>query len=240
MILEEEDENGEDDEEDELTKEGKAAVTTVAKDHFPFLDMKMLWDNEGDLKFEVYRKKGQALKYVDKQSLHRQSVFKSISKGVFTRLIRLTSVTDENKKLTLDKIYPEHTKALQAAGLITREFPTLEDLQLKEEERRKNSENEKENSRKDNRTIYFVLSHSKIWGNSTVPRTIKKLRKRYKLNWLRVQMAYSRFPNIREKFNRDLVTKINKGIECRDFCSRDCNCTRAVKVNGKCAYNGRC
>eukprot|EP00957_Ditylum_brightwellii_P109595 8359203-Ditylum_brightwellii.AAC.1 len=62
-------------------KEGKAAVKVVTKDHFPFLDMKIFWNNEGNLEFKVYQKKGQALKCVDKQSLHRQTVFKSISKG---------------------------------------------------------------------------------------------------------------------------------------------------------------
>eukprot|EP00957_Ditylum_brightwellii_P179006 13635201-Ditylum_brightwellii.AAC.1 len=98
--------------------------------------MKLLWDKEGNLYFKAYRKKGQALKYVDKQSLHMQSVFKSISKGVYTRLIRLTSVTEENKDLTIHEVYPEHTKALQMAGLITNKFPTIEELQLKEEERK--------------------------------------------------------------------------------------------------------
>ena len=53
-------------------------------------------------------------------------------------------------------------------------------------------------------------------------------------------MAYSRFPSIREKFNGDLITKINKGVECRDFMSCDCNCTCMCNVNGKCAYEGRC
>eukprot|EP00957_Ditylum_brightwellii_P208869 15359327-Ditylum_brightwellii.AAC.1 len=106
MILEEDEEDGDDEEEDELTKEGKAAVKVVAKDHFLFLDMKLLWDIKGNLEFKVYRKKGQALKYDDKQSLHRQSVFKSISK----------------------EVYPEHTKALQIAGLTTGKFPTLENL----------------------------------------------------------------------------------------------------------------
>ena len=114
------------------------------------------------------------MKYVDKQSLHRQSVFKSISKGVYTRLIRLTSVTEENKGLTINEVYLEHTKALQMAGLITDKFPTIEELRLKEEER-KNYKDEEVNSQNDNRTIYFVLSHSKIWGNTTVPRTTKKL-----------------------------------------------------------------
>eukprot|EP00957_Ditylum_brightwellii_P050203 3806945-Ditylum_brightwellii.AAC.1 len=65
MILEEEDDDKE--EEMELTKEGKAAVKVVTKEYFPFLDMKLLWDKEGNLEFKVYRKKGQALKYVDKR-----------------------------------------------------------------------------------------------------------------------------------------------------------------------------
>eukprot|EP00957_Ditylum_brightwellii_P014902 1124064-Ditylum_brightwellii.AAC.1 len=111
--------------------------------------MKLLWDKEGNLDFKVYWKKGQALKYVDKQSLHMQSVFKLISKGVFTRLIRLTSVTDKNKMLTIDEVYPEHTNALQIAGLTTKKFPTIEELQLKEEER-KYYQNEESNSQIDN------------------------------------------------------------------------------------------
>eukprot|EP00957_Ditylum_brightwellii_P158045 12030788-Ditylum_brightwellii.AAC.1 len=53
MILEEDNDNKE--EEVELTKEGKVVV------------------KEGNPEFKVYQKKGQALKYVDKQSLHRQS-----------------------------------------------------------------------------------------------------------------------------------------------------------------------
>ena len=35
-------------------------------DEFPFLDMKMSWSPEGDLKFGVYMEKGQQLKYVGK------------------------------------------------------------------------------------------------------------------------------------------------------------------------------
>ena len=41
-------------------------VQVVAKDEFPFLDMKMSWSPEGGLQFGVFRKKGQQLKYVGK------------------------------------------------------------------------------------------------------------------------------------------------------------------------------
>ena len=37
-------------------------VQIVTNDEFPFLNMKMSWSPEGDLQFEVLRKKGQKLK----------------------------------------------------------------------------------------------------------------------------------------------------------------------------------
>eukprot|EP00957_Ditylum_brightwellii_P042280 3202171-Ditylum_brightwellii.AAC.1 len=104
---------------------------------------------------------------------------------------------EKNKTMTIDEVYPEHMEALQKAGLTSKKFPRLEDLQLKEDDRKNNKE-EETNERADFRTIYFVLSHSKSWGNSTVTKTIKQLKKQYKLIWLRVQMAYSCFPNIRK------------------------------------------
>eukprot|EP00957_Ditylum_brightwellii_P087452 6657029-Ditylum_brightwellii.AAC.1 len=76
----EEDEN--DNNEEHITKDEMNAVKVVAKPSFPFLDMQMFWDEEGNLAFEVYRKEGQSLKYLYRQSLHRETVFKSIDKGV--------------------------------------------------------------------------------------------------------------------------------------------------------------
>eukprot|EP00957_Ditylum_brightwellii_P062532 4745639-Ditylum_brightwellii.AAC.1 len=58
--------------------------------------------------------------------------------------------------------------------------------------------------------------------------------------WLRVSMAYKRFPNLRESFSGDLSTKVNADVMSRDFCWRPCNCNRASKVNGRCAYNSEC
>jgi hypothetical protein len=37
---------------------------------FPFLDMKMSWSDEGDLRFGVYLKPGQQLKYLNNVSTH--------------------------------------------------------------------------------------------------------------------------------------------------------------------------
>ena len=43
-------------------------VQTVTKYEFPFLDMKMKWTLEGELNFSVFRKSGQQLKYLGKES----------------------------------------------------------------------------------------------------------------------------------------------------------------------------
>eukprot|EP00957_Ditylum_brightwellii_P054514 4130249-Ditylum_brightwellii.AAC.1 len=100
-----------------MTKDERNAMKVVAKPSFPFLDMQMLWNDDGNLAFGVYRKEGQAVKYIDSQSLRRETVFKLIGKGVFTWLIRLTSITEKDKSMTIDKLYLEHIGALQKASL---------------------------------------------------------------------------------------------------------------------------
>eukprot|EP00957_Ditylum_brightwellii_P104230 7939616-Ditylum_brightwellii.AAC.1 len=51
----------------------------------------MNWVKEsGEMRFSVFRKPNQALKYVDKENMHRPITFKSIASGVFTRLARPT------------------------------------------------------------------------------------------------------------------------------------------------------
>eukprot|EP00957_Ditylum_brightwellii_P089811 6839685-Ditylum_brightwellii.AAC.1 len=55
----------------------------------------MMWDDSKKLNFGVYRKPKQALKYVDTSSTHNPTV------------------------------YLEHAKALQNAGIASKEFPTI-------------------------------------------------------------------------------------------------------------------
>eukprot|EP00957_Ditylum_brightwellii_P001724 133259-Ditylum_brightwellii.AAC.1 len=64
-------ENEDDNNKEHMTKEEKSVVKVVTK----------IWDDDGNLAFVVYRKKGQPLKIIDRQSLHRETVFKSIGKG---------------------------------------------------------------------------------------------------------------------------------------------------------------
>eukprot|EP00957_Ditylum_brightwellii_P131745 10047225-Ditylum_brightwellii.AAC.1 len=93
-ILEKDEDNNNDNE--NMTKDERNVVKVVAKPSFPFLDMRMFGDNDGNLAFGVYRKEG------------------------------LTFVMEKNKSMTIDKLYPEHIGALRKAGLTPKKFPTLD------------------------------------------------------------------------------------------------------------------
>eukprot|EP00957_Ditylum_brightwellii_P053199 4033961-Ditylum_brightwellii.AAC.1 len=109
-------------------------VKVISENEFPFLDMKMSWTEDGQLRFNVFNKKKQAIKYVEKGSTHRTCTFKSITLGVYTRLGRLTSKTPENANLQINKLYPLHLEALLTANLELVEFPTMGKFWKKEKE----------------------------------------------------------------------------------------------------------
>ena len=66
-------------------------VKILTNDKFLFLDMKMSWSPEGDLQFILFRKRGQKLKYVGKESTHTPGNLRAIFSGVLNRLAKLTS-----------------------------------------------------------------------------------------------------------------------------------------------------
>ena len=103
-------------------------VQTVTKDEFPFFDMKMKWTPEGELNFSVFRKLGQQLKYVGKESNHTPGTLRAIPSGVFNRLAKLTSLKPSLHSEGVDKFYPDHANALRKAGLAPPYFPTMGDL----------------------------------------------------------------------------------------------------------------
>eukprot|EP00957_Ditylum_brightwellii_P143402 10924840-Ditylum_brightwellii.AAC.1 len=110
----------------------------------------MCWDEEsGNMRFLVFRKPNQALKYVDKNSTHQASTFKSIANGVFTRLARLTSKIAANQDARIDAIYPDHTEALFKADLAPpTDFPTFKDL-WEDDKKRKNAPMKNKRSKRD-------------------------------------------------------------------------------------------
>eukprot|EP00957_Ditylum_brightwellii_P014467 1089421-Ditylum_brightwellii.AAC.1 len=91
-------------------------VTVVEENEFPYLNMKMYWENK-TLQLAMYNKENQMIQYVSKDSCHQPSVFKAIPSGVFTCMGKLTSLTLQNEKKTITNLYPLHAKALRKANL---------------------------------------------------------------------------------------------------------------------------
>ena len=118
------------------TKEDR--VQTVTKYESPFLDMNMKWTPEGELNFSVFRKAGQQLKYVVKESTHTPGTLRAIPSGVLNRLAKLTSQNPSLHYEGVDKVYPDHANALRKAGLL----PTMGDL-WKMQDKKLETENEK-------------------------------------------------------------------------------------------------
>ena len=68
----------------------KDEVQIRTNDKFRFLEIKMSWSPDGDLKFGVFKKKGQKLKHVGMGNTHTPGTLCPISSGVLNRLAKLT------------------------------------------------------------------------------------------------------------------------------------------------------
>mgnify|MGYP001787478984 FL=1 len=215
-------------------------ISIESDNYFPYLDTELIWSDEGDLQFQVHLKPNQQLKYLNSDSIHTKSCFKAIPAGVYKRLSKLTTITETNKDLQLDEIYPQHFQALKHAGLITKKIPTLTQ-QLQSNEQSKNNKQGKDksnNKRNRSRTTYFCIGYSKLWSKP-IHCIIKKIQAKFNLKWLRVSMSYHRFNNLREIFQGDLSRKLTEGIGSIDFEILPCNC-RTGERNGACNYNNIC
>jgi hypothetical protein len=147
---------------------------------FPFLDMEMSWSEEGDLRFGVYLKPGQQLKYLNNVSSHPPHCFKAITKGVFGHLASLTLLTDESRYKSIKDLYPRHFKALDLAGLSPKYVPTLQEVLELNKGKEKRKEEKKERDKQRNRSVYFCIGYSKIW-KEPVHKLLKKLKSKFDL-----------------------------------------------------------
>ena len=83
------------------TNQTNPKVSIESSNAFPYLDMELYWANNGELQFRVHLKPNQELKCLNKGSTHTKACFKATPAGVFNRLAKLTTMTDENKDKTL-------------------------------------------------------------------------------------------------------------------------------------------
>ena len=82
----------------------------------------------------MFRKTGQKLEYVGKESTHASGTLHVIPSGVLNRLSKLTPRKTSIHSKGVDKIYPDHANALCKAGLTPLNFPTMGYLWSKQDE----------------------------------------------------------------------------------------------------------
>ena len=63
---------------------------------------------------------------------------------------------------------------------------------------------------------------------------LKRLQNKFNIKWLRVSILYHKFPNVRELFQGNLITKLNKHIELVDFMDLSCNCSALASRREMC------
>eukprot|EP00957_Ditylum_brightwellii_P201620 15326440-Ditylum_brightwellii.AAC.1 len=184
-------------------------VTVLNEKWRLFLDMKIIWE-KAKLFLRVYCKENQQLKYVDRQSTHRLSIFKSITTIVPMWLSRLMSRDDGLDEVYMDSIYLEHTNAIDVADLAPEEFLAFG------KNWRKDNENlaKQKQYRKYGQTIYFVISYSKFIHDK------KSCTDEGHLEML-------------QHFSGDFGGKVMKFISC------PCNCNSCNKIEGECAFKGK-
>jgi hypothetical protein len=134
-------------------------VSAVRDYAFPYLDMEMFWSTKGSLHFRVHLKPNQQLKYLNNGSAHTKACLKAILAGVCNRLAKLTTINEENHNLPLNKLYPQHFKALSNANLLFEEPPTLtkelERIKLEDILKQENNNKKNVSDRNRRRSTFF-------------------------------------------------------------------------------------
>ena len=125
----------------------------------------MSCSQEGDLQFSVFRKQGQQLKYVGKESTHTLGTLRAIPSRVLNRLTKTTSRKPFINCEGVDKIYPDHANALRKAGLTPPNFPIMGDLWSKQDEKLA-MEKEPDVNKKKNRNVSFCFAYSHYFSTS--------------------------------------------------------------------------
>ncbi len=111
-----------------LTVEGIGTfdcVTISGEESFPYLDIKLVWNEQQKLTFNVHQKSGELVKYLNHDSHHHWHHKAAVLQGVELRLALLTTMTLENANLSMSEIYPDKHAALRIAG----QLKSLEKMQ---------------------------------------------------------------------------------------------------------------
>ena len=88
-----------------------------------------------------------------------------------------------------------------------------------------------------NKRVFFIINQSPAL-TKPIHKIINKAKQELDLKWLKVSMAYSKFSNLRELFQRDLTAKLNEEVQSLDYMTRECNCKPGSQE--PCPYDNIC
>lgn len=220
-------------------------MNVVGGNAFPYLDMEMAFDEENDLCFAVYTKPNFQSKYLDVKSTHTAAMKSSVPRGVSIRLAGLTTRTAANENSSLSSLYPKVHATLKKSGHLKGDsrLPKLGTILNNREREIMEAQLRKEEWKKDKRNVYILARYSGNW-RTPITNTIKRLKKKYGLGWLRVRMLHKRHQNLKEMLLGDIATKVMKGVSPTEYVKatqkKKCSCRQSSKVDGKCLWNEEC
>ena len=126
-------------------------------------------------------------------------------------------MTAQNQNKSMSVIYPNVHEALQAAGHLSGDskLPTIGTILSNRGGERMEAEIKKDERSKDKKRNTYMLT---CWNyhchwRKPMHKTIKKLKEKRGLGWLRVRMVYKHHNNLKEMLLGDMHQKCMKGIE---------------------------
>jgi hypothetical protein len=147
---------------------------------FPYLDIKLSWNNENNLLFSIYKKSGKLVKYLNMYSHHHWHHKVAVLAGVELRLALLTTLTSSNTKISISDIYPDKHDALQIAGQIRlgQKMRTLKAV-LDKEPQSSITRRKKKSCRIDKQDSLFIINYANFGNHRPISQVIKCLRNSY-------------------------------------------------------------
>ena len=98
----------------------------MTTDTFRVFDIKLFWNDNGELQFQVHWKAKQKLKYLNKGSTYTNATFNAIPIRIFNRFTILTSRKIKDAQMRIDEKYQGYANALTKDGLALKIFLNLE------------------------------------------------------------------------------------------------------------------
>ncbi len=217
-----------------------ACVSVNGNYSFPYLDIQLLWNNAGKIKFNIYKKPGELIKYLNTNSHHHKNCKTAVLQGMELCLAPLTTVLVDNKNLSLLNIHPDKHEALCTAGQIKagQKMRTLSKV-LNDEIWSGPARTEKRLRAINKRDLFFIVEYAKLGHNNRpLKQVIHQTRNEFQLKQLHPHVVYSQDSNPKKKLLGNLKRKLLCGITEANLGCQACNCPNKHKVTGVWAYGG--